>query len=331
MELTIAGVISGGVGNTSDTATGTIIDDDTSLVTIAATDAAAGEPNDDGLFTVSMTNPSDSPTVVAWSIGGSATSGVDYVALSGTVTFAAGSTSQTIDLTVIDDVVVEGPEDVVLTLTAISSGDANVGIDVANDSATANLSDDDSTTWQLAGSTTVNEGANAVYNLDLPQELQAGESVSVDLVISNSSASNGDYASFNTAVATAVASYSGPGALVWDGTTLTFTSNGTGAMAQLPIQLGAINDSIVEGTEDYDVSILNPASTTGASVTTDFRPTTPSTRRFRTPSMRSVRPTTRRIGRSAAPHPKTKGQPRNTRSLLMHRWDLESRPALSSH
>ena len=269
MTLAIAGVVSGTAGNTSDTATGTIIDDDAALVSIVANDPVAGEPSDNAQFTVSMTNPTASPTVIAYSVSGSATSGVDYTALSGTITLPPGATSGLIDLTVLDDAIIEGLEDVTITLTSITSGDPQVTIDAANDEATATITDDDEATWQLTGVTTVNEGAVAIYNVGLVGELQSGEAVSVDLSVNDNTTLATDYASFNSAVSAAVAAYTGPGSLSLVGTTLTFTSDGAGAMAQLPIQLLATNDIIVEGPEDYDVSISGAASTTGAAINID--------------------------------------------------------------
>ena len=269
LQLSIDSVVSGLVGNTTDTATGTIIDDDVALVSIVATDPVAGEPTDNGEFTVSISTPSDSPTVIAYSVSGSATSGADFAALPATITIPAGATSATIDLTVIDDSIVEGIEDVTITLTSITSGNAQITIDPANDSDTANIADNDAAVWQLTGDASVNEGAVATYNLSLLGTLQAGESVSVSLSVEDGSTTLADYASFDAAVADAVAAYTGPGSLVWNGSELTFTSDGTGQMAPLAIELMAVNDSIVEGTELYNVSIFDPSSTTGVAVNID--------------------------------------------------------------
>ena len=269
MQLSIASVVSGLVGNTTDTGTGTIIDDDTALVSILANDPIAGEPNDDGQFTVSLTNPSDSPTTIAYTVTGSANSGIDFAALSGTITLPAGITSGIIDLAVIDDLIVEGDEDVTITLTSIVSGDADISIDTANDSDTVIIADDDAAQWQLTGAASVNEGAIATYQVELNGTLQGGESASVELAITDGTTTPADHASFDAAVAAAVATYSGPGSLVWDGTNLTFTSDGTGEMAPLVIELLAVNDSIVEGVEQYNVSIGNATSTTGIAVSID--------------------------------------------------------------
>ena len=58
--------------------------------------------------------PSATPVTVHWSTvdtgaSGVATPGVDYLAASGTVTFAAGETSQTIPITVFGDTISEPP------------------------------------------------------------------------------------------------------------------------------------------------------------------------------------------------------------------------------
>ena len=269
MGLSIASVVSGLVGNTTDTAVGTITDDDTALVSIVANDPVAGEPADNGQFTVTMSNPSDSPTVIAYSVAGSATGGSDYTSLNGTVTIPAGSTSAIIDVTVIDDVIVEGNEDVVVTLTSITSGDPQISIDATMDNDTVDISDDDTLEWSLQGVLNVNEGALATYSLSHNATLQAGETATIELSLSDNTTTSADYASLSAAVAAAVSTYSGPGSLAWDGTTLTFTSDGTGVMNPFQISLMAVNDAIVEGVEDYTVSIANPGSTTGAAVGID--------------------------------------------------------------
>ncbi|WP_075082765.1 Calx-beta domain-containing protein [Mariniblastus fucicola] len=269
MQLSIASVVSGLVGNTTDVATGTITDDDLAIVSIVANDAVAGEPSDNGQFTVTMSGPSDSPTVIAYSVSGAASNGADFATLAGRVTIPAGQVSALIDVSVLDDAVVEGVEDVVVTLTSISSGDSQISIDAANSSDSATISDDDVASWSLVGAPTVNEGAAATYNLNLDGTLQAGETASVEFSIADNTSSASDHDSFSTAVATAVSAYTGAGSLAWDGTTLTFTSDGTGAMAELSIDLLAVNDSVVEGVEDYSISIANESSSTGAAIVID--------------------------------------------------------------
>lgn len=112
--------------NTSDTGTGTIVNDDTAIVSIMANDAAAAEPDDDGQFTVSMSNPSATSTVVSFTVGGTAGEGADYTALGvHEVSFAPGSTSALIDVEVIFDGLTENDETVIITLDAVTSGIAS--------------------------------------------------------------------------------------------------------------------------------------------------------------------------------------------------------------
>ena len=128
LTVTLTGITSGdadiSLGTTvSDTVT--IVDDDLAIVTIHANDAAA-EPGDDGQFTVTLSNPSDTDTVISYTVSGNATPGSDYTTLTGTVTILANTTSATIDVRVLDDNLLEGNETVTVTLTGITSGDADI-------------------------------------------------------------------------------------------------------------------------------------------------------------------------------------------------------------
>ena len=152
VTLTLASITSGDADisiGAADTATVTISDDDTAVVTIAANDASASEPGDDGQFTVSISSPSDTDTVVAYAIGGDATSGDDFTPLTGTVTILAGQTSATIDVTVIDDSILEDAENVTVTLEAITSGDSDISLGLGA-TATVTISDNDTAEVTIA-------------------------------------------------------------------------------------------------------------------------------------------------------------------------------------
>ena len=109
------------------TATATIIDDDTVYVSISASDATATEnnPADTGVFTVARSATSNGafplpvavPLTVFYTVSGTATNGVDYQSLPGSVTIPAGASSATIVVTPIDDNLQEGNETVVLTVS----------------------------------------------------------------------------------------------------------------------------------------------------------------------------------------------------------------------
>jgi hypothetical protein len=109
-------------------------------VSIAATTNPA-EPNSNGLFTVNLSQAVPTNTVVAYSIGGTATAGSDYATLSGTVTIPANQLSATIPVSVLDDQLVEGSETVAVTLTGVTGSNAALG---ATTTATVNIADNDS-------------------------------------------------------------------------------------------------------------------------------------------------------------------------------------------
>ncbi len=90
--------------------------------TILATDSRAYEsptaPSRDAAFLVRRTGSITSAITVAYTIGGTATNGVDYVTLPGSVTIPAGATGATIVVTPIADLIEENVESVSLTLRA---------------------------------------------------------------------------------------------------------------------------------------------------------------------------------------------------------------------
>jgi hypothetical protein len=110
------------------------------MVTVAPTDASAAEEGlDPGVFTITRTGGTATPLTVLYTLSGTASNGVDYEILPGSVTVPAGETSATITVTPIDDGETEGSETVVLTLRA----DAAYTIGSPG-SATANIADNDS-------------------------------------------------------------------------------------------------------------------------------------------------------------------------------------------
>ena len=144
--FTVSLSASNGLVVDSDTATGTITDNDATTVSISVTDAVAAEPSDSGQFTVSLgagiTSTTD--TVINLTVGGTATNGTDYAAISTSVTIPAGSNSATIGVTVTNDTVVEGDETVMVMLDSVSSGNSGITIGGPK-SATVTIADNDAT------------------------------------------------------------------------------------------------------------------------------------------------------------------------------------------
>lgn len=108
------------------------------VVGVAATDATAGESNNTGTFTFTRTGSLADPLTVEYVLGGTATNGVDYQTLPGTVTFAAGSATATVVVRPIDDTVVEPTETVTLGLTGMQHYSNALGA-----SASVSIADND--------------------------------------------------------------------------------------------------------------------------------------------------------------------------------------------
>ncbi|WP_272481077.1 Calx-beta domain-containing protein, partial [Microcystis aeruginosa] len=88
------------------------------VITVAATDADAGEPANNGQYTLTRTGDTASALTVNIAMSGTATNGKDYTAIPATVTFKSGFSTATVDLNVIDDTLVEGTETATLTVLA---------------------------------------------------------------------------------------------------------------------------------------------------------------------------------------------------------------------
>jgi hypothetical protein len=91
----------------------------TPTVSVAATDATATEgAAGDGLtFTFTRTGDLSQALTVDYTLGGTATAGVDYTApATQQITFAAGSATATLNIAVLDDATVESAETVVVTV-----------------------------------------------------------------------------------------------------------------------------------------------------------------------------------------------------------------------
>ncbi|MFM9034876.1 MAG: S8 family serine peptidase [Mycobacterium sp.] len=80
-------------------------------------------------FTVSLSSASASPVTVAYATaGGSATAGQDFTAVSGTVSFAAGQTSQLVGVSVLGDTAVEPNETFTVSLSAPSGAQLGAAV-----------------------------------------------------------------------------------------------------------------------------------------------------------------------------------------------------------
>jgi len=108
--------------------------------------------------------------------------------------------------------------------------------------------------WSITGGNSVNEGACVDYTLAMSGTT---DSATIDIELSNISTNSADYGSLNTAITAAVNTYSGPGSVSWNGTTLSFSGNDE-TMSNLTFSLCAAADSTTEGSESYSIELSDP-------------------------------------------------------------------------
>ncbi len=95
-----------------------IIDDDPQIdVSFASAAQSVVEEAGTRDVTVNLVPAPTADITLGYSVGGTATAGADYTALSGTVAVSGGAATATIPVTILDDSDAEGEETVVLTLT----------------------------------------------------------------------------------------------------------------------------------------------------------------------------------------------------------------------
>ncbi len=192
-------------------------------------------------FTVSLDSPAPAGgvTVDYTTSNGTATAGIDYTAASGTVSFAAGETSKTIDVTVNSDAIVELDE----TLTVTLSNPTGTNVVIADNSGTGTITNDDAAMVTIAN-VAVNENAGtATITATLDNAVDGGFDVDVSTSDNTATTADGDY--------TAVTSQ-----------TLTF-SGSANEMQTFTVTIGG--DTKVEIDELVDIAMSNLVATTVSS------------------------------------------------------------------
>lgn len=199
------------VSATNGNATVNITDDENSttnrvLNIVKTTDAA--EPSTNGLFTISLpagVTPSEAITV-NYTVSGTATAGVDYTALSGTVVIPAGQNSVILPVTVANDQIIEGAETLIVTLGGGSSANFTYTVSSTNGNATANIADDDNTAANLVLTVTktadaAEPGANGAFSISLPAGITSSRNIALTYTIGAGTATPGtDYTAITGAI-----------------------------------------------------------------------------------------------------------------------------------
>jgi len=122
----------------------TILNDDSSTASVSATTPviAEGGPGaaGTGTFAFAFSNPVSTARTVSYTVAGTATSGTDFVALSGSFVMPAGALTYNLTLSSVADLIVEVDETVRVTITAVSGSPV---VSVNSTPAVITIDDDD--------------------------------------------------------------------------------------------------------------------------------------------------------------------------------------------
>ena len=169
-----SGAICTGDGRPLSHSPSSVVAGPVSTPAVGVSDASAAE-GDAVAFTVSLSAASSRQVTVQYATsGGTATSGTDFTAESGTLTFAANETTKTVSVATTDDSVDE--EDETFTLTLSSPANATLGDATAT--GTINDDDDDDNAAPLTASFSnmpaSHTGAEFTFGLAFSEEVELG-------------------------------------------------------------------------------------------------------------------------------------------------------------
>jgi len=217
--------------------TGTILNDDTAP-TLSINDVSVPEGNSgtaNAVFTVTLSAASTSTTTVNYATAnGTATSGSDFTATSGTLSFAPGTVSQTINVPVIGDTTPESNENFTVNLSS------PVNATIARAQGTGTIVNDDAPGLSI-GNVTVTEADTTFVNAQFRVTLSVAASQPVSV----------HYATAD-GTATAGADYTATSG------TLTIPAGSTAGTITVPVR----PDTIDEANETFTVNLSSAVNAT---------------------------------------------------------------------
>jgi hypothetical protein len=230
LTLTLSGPTNGTIA--VGAASGTIVDDD-QPPGMSVDDVEVDEGDGGAVvasFTVGLTSPSASAVTVDYATAdGTAVAGDDYSAASGTVTFAAGDTSETVDVDVAGDLLDEDDEIFTLQL----SNESGAALDDAEGVAT--IRDDDPDPVVSVGDAIAIEDSTLSFPVTL--DAASGRTVTVDYATTDGTATD-------------------PDDYVGSSGTVTFVAGDTAET----IDVALVDDAIDETVETMSVTLSGPSN-----------------------------------------------------------------------
>ncbi|MGB8166059.1 MAG: Calx-beta domain-containing protein [Chthoniobacteraceae bacterium] len=241
--------------NASAIGTATIIDDDpTPLLTI--NDVTVNEAAGTATFTVTLDAASGRNVSVNYGTSsGTATSGVDFSAATGTVNFAPGVTTQTVTVPIFNDAIFENSESFNVTLSSAVNATLadNLGIGTIKDDGTGPGGSDNDTPTLTISNVSATEGTDthAVFTVALSNP--STTAVVVSLALANGTATGGGV-DFGAAL-----EVSTDGGATWSAAAgATIAAGNTSALVRTPI----VNDALNEAAETFTLTATRTGGTT---------------------------------------------------------------------
>ena len=229
-----------GTSNASATGTATVYD----LPTLRIDDQTVNEATGTATFTVTLSSAASTAVTVRYaSVNDTATSGSDYGAVSGTLTFAPGELTKTISVPITDDLVYEGPETFKIQLTSPS-----VNALIADDTGIGTIMDDGTGTVP-PGVTPTDDRPIVTINDVLVNEASATATFTVTLSNASNLPVTVKYSSVN---GTAEAGFDYDAVLG----TLTFAPGELTKTISVPLH----NDTVYEGAETFQMVLTDPTN-----------------------------------------------------------------------
>lgn len=225
------------ISSLGGTALVTVEDNDTTpTVKFSASEYSVRENGGSAEITVLLSSSSALPVTVQYATSnGVALAGSDYTAASGTLTFAAGETSETFTVAITDDSVGETDEPLNLKL----SSPQNATLSTPNTAQLTIVDDDAAPTVQFSAPTFTRGEGGSEATIEVTLSGPSGQLVSVDYATSDGTAAAGsDYASASG--------------------TLLFSPGETSQTFEVPV----LEDTLVEATETVNLSLSAPSGAT---------------------------------------------------------------------
>jgi large repetitive protein len=255
VTATLTNAVNAGIGAGESPTTGTITDND-ATPTLSINDVTTNEGtggSTSATFTVTLSAVSGRPVTADYATAsGTATSGADFSATSGTISIAAGATSATIIVPVTTDAVDEASESFFVNLT--NPGAATI----ADDQGIGTITDDDGGAVLSVDDVTVTEGdGTATLTFTVTKTGATEQTVTVHVETANGTATQpADY----TAVST----------------DLTFTPAQTTKTVSVPVAADALDEAAETLTLNLSAAVnatIGDASGTGTITDDDPTPT----------------------------------------------------------